>query len=237
MHVSILLGRRPAHPLARPWLAAVGACLLVVGLGPLASRVPDPVELVTMDRGWSQGLVGTVAFPHQDVEDGPVWTHCLERPGPAPVAVPGAGTSQVDGMVFHSVSVTGYSSRAEETDETPFLTAINTITAPGVVALSRDLLRTFTPGAPFDFGDRILISGVGVYQVEDTMHPRWSRRVDVWFPSTAEAVAWGRRDTYIARVNETTPIDPFEIPLALLTQPPIDLRHQSGLSTPNRILE
>ena len=35
-----------------------------------------------------------------------------------------------------------------ETDDTPFLTAMCTVTAPGVIALSRDLLRTFTPGAP-----------------------------------------------------------------------------------------
>jgi len=231
------LPSRTDRSLARPWLVALAVTAIVTGVGSLASRDPGAIELVPVDREWSREAVGQLNYPPQIDDDTPVWRCWLEAPDFAAYGPDRPVEAEESSMVFHSVSVTGYSSRLEETDSTPFLTAINTMTAPGVVALSRDLLRTFTPGAPFDFGDRILITGVGVYQVEDTMNPRWTRRVDVWFPSTEEAIAWGRRDTYLAVVDSKTPIEPFEIPLAALAQAPIDLRHHSGLSTPWRILQ
>ena len=92
-----------------------------------------------------------------------------------------------------SVTVTGYTSRAIETDDTPFITAANTRTRPGVIALSRDLLRRYTPDAPFRFGDIIHISGVGDFVVEDSMNSRWERRADIWFESLDAARAFGRR--------------------------------------------
>jgi hypothetical protein len=61
------------------------------------------------------------------------------------------------------VTVTGYSSTSDQTDTTPFITASNTRVRTGVIALSRDLLREFTPGAPFGYGDRVEIEGVGVF--------------------------------------------------------------------------
>src|SRR5262249_51130961 len=72
----------------------------------------------------------------------------------------------------------------------------------GVIALSQDLLREFTPGAPFGFHDRIEIPGLGVFEIEDTMHPRWAHRADVWFPSRDEAMSWGVRNRRIFRVGE-----------------------------------
>lgn len=95
------------------------------------------------------------------------------------------------------VIATGYSSSMWETDETPFVTAANTPTRFGIVALSRDLLRRYTPDAPFDFGDVVHISGLGDFVVEDSMNGRWRRRVDVWFPSRTAAVSFGRRDAII----------------------------------------
>lgn len=135
--------------------------------------------------------------------------------GPGDPAAPDVDASAEAGRDrsrFLRVDVTGYSSRVEETDADPFITAMCTLTAPGVVALSRDMLRTFTPDAPFDFGDKILIPGVGIYSVEDTMHPRWTRRVDIWFPSTAEAFAWGRRTAFIAEIEEETPVLAYRVP-------------------------
>jgi 3D (Asp-Asp-Asp) domain-containing protein len=96
-----------------------------------------------------------------------------------------------------SLTVTGYTSREQETDDTPFITAANTRTRPGVIALSRDLLRRYTPDAPFAFGDVIHISGVGDFIVEDSMHGRWERRADIWFESLDAARAFGRRTLVI----------------------------------------
>src|SRR5215831_7200857 len=87
------------------------------------------------------------------------------------------------GAMFHprsvfrvSITVTGYSSTPDETDASPFITAMNTSVHPGIIALSRDLLREYTPGAPFRFGDIVELEGVGVFTVEDTMNPRYAKR-------------------------------------------------------------
>ena len=49
------------------------------------------------------------------------------------------------------------------------------------MALSRDLISRW--GGPFDYGDYIVIEGTGkwdgVYQVRDTMNPKWVKRVDI----------------------------------------------------------
>jgi 3D (Asp-Asp-Asp) domain-containing protein len=99
------------------------------------------------------------------------------------------------------VTVTGYSSTHSQTDETPFTTASNTQVRHGIVALSRDLLREFTPGAPFRFGDMVEIKGAGVYKVEDTMALRHRKKADIWFSSTAAATRWGRRHMVLASLN------------------------------------
>jgi 3D (Asp-Asp-Asp) domain-containing protein len=92
-----------------------------------------------------------------------------------------------------TVSVSAYTSRECETDATPFITAANTSTRPGVVALSRDLLKRYTPGAPFDFGDVVHIAGMGEFVVEDSMASRWQHRADIWFESVDDAREFGRR--------------------------------------------
>ena len=103
-------------------------------------------------------------------------------------------------LEFHRVVVTGYSSEAEETDDSPFMTASMTTVRDGCIALSRDMLRTFTPGAPFDFGDYALIPGVGIFLVQDTMSPRWHGRADIWFADRGTAVSWGRRRVWLGRL-------------------------------------
>lgn len=96
-----------------------------------------------------------------------------------------------------SIEVTGYTSRSQETDDTPFTTAANTTTRPGVIALSRDLLKRYTPGAPFEFGDIVHVSGLGDFIVEDSMAHRWHHRADIWFGELAEAKEFGRHKVVI----------------------------------------
>jgi 3D (Asp-Asp-Asp) domain-containing protein len=111
------------------------------------------------------------------------------------------------------VTCTAYSSTIAQCDSTPFETATLKRPRRGYLALSRDLIATFTPGAPFDFGDRVEIIGLGVYQVEDTMNARWRLRADLWVPSTGEAISFGRRTVLLARLAER-PVD-----MALATNP------------------
>jgi 3D (Asp-Asp-Asp) domain-containing protein len=114
---------------------------------------------------------------------------------------PQSGPDYQDLAAFQ-VTVTGYSSSVQETDETPGLTATNTSVRQGVIALSQDMLREFTPGAPFSFHDTIEIPGLGRFQIEDTMHPRWVHRADVWFPTREDAMSWGVRSRRIYRLPE-----------------------------------
>lgn len=100
-----------------------------------------------------------------------------------------------------SITVTGYSSTPDQTDDSPFTTAMNTTVHPGVLALSRDLLREFTPGAPFRFGDIVELEGLGVFSVEDTMNPRYTKRADIWFQSREAATRWGNRTLHLSQLN------------------------------------
>ncbi|MFH1754558.1 MAG: hypothetical protein ABIA59_02535, partial [Candidatus Latescibacterota bacterium] len=113
-----------------------------------------------------------------------------------------------EGNVILKVLATGYSSSEMETDDTPFITAANTRTRQGVVALSRDLLKPYTPDAPFSFGDHIIISGLGEFIVEDSMNDRWQKRMDIWFPSRQEAFHFGKKNLYISKLTgHTEPLD------------------------------
>jgi 3D (Asp-Asp-Asp) domain-containing protein len=79
------------------------------------------------------------------------------------------------------VTATAYNSEPAQTDSTPFVTASGTRVRAGTLAVSRDLLE-------------LLPYGTKIYVVEDTMHPRWKRRVDFWMPSRAAAWRFGRRE-------------------------------------------
>lgn len=111
------------------------------------------------------------------------------------------------GKVYVRVLATGYSSSFAETDTTPFVTAANTPTRPGTLAVSRDLLRQYTPAAPFSFGDRVHVHGVGEFLVEDSMNARWLNRIDIWFPSQEEALRFGRREVVLSRTLGERPGD------------------------------
>ncbi len=65
----------------------------------------------------------------------------------------------------------------------PVGTAMGTKVRPGIVAVSRDLLKS-----GWKLGDKLFIEGMGVFSIEDTMNARWKNRIDV-------AVA-GKKDAY-----------------------------------------
>ena len=85
------------------------------------------------------------------------------------------------------VDVTMYQPVYPQTDKTPDITAdgtrirVHKASEYKFVALSRNLLKRW--GGPFDYGDFILIKNAGhkdgVYQVRDTMNPKWVNVVDI----------------------------------------------------------
>src|SRR3989339_403669 len=82
--------------------------------------------------------------------------------------------------------MTAYSSTPDQTDDSPFITANGTHVHDGTLACN------FLP-----FGTKVKIpdySGDKIYIVEDRMAKRFSHRMDLWFPSRAEAYQFGRRN-------------------------------------------
>ena len=91
---------------------------------------------------------------------------------------------ETEGM---NVTVTMYQPVSYQTDSTPNIladgTRIRTQSASDYkfIAVSRNLLKRW--GGWLDYGDFLLLQGTdskdGVYQVRDTMHPRWVNRIDI----------------------------------------------------------
>ena len=85
------------------------------------------------------------------------------------------------------VDVTMYQPVYPQTDKTPDITAdgtrirVHKASEYKFVALSRNLLKRW--GGPFDYGDFVLLKNAGhkdgVYQVRDTMNPKWVNVVDI----------------------------------------------------------
>ncbi|OGL72338.1 hypothetical protein A3F28_01480 [Candidatus Uhrbacteria bacterium RIFCSPHIGHO2_12_FULL_57_11] len=81
------------------------------------------------------------------------------------------------------VTVTAYSSTPDQTDSTPFITANGQHVRDGIIAAN------FLP-----FGTRVRfpeLYGDKVFTVEDRMHPRFSKRADIWMETRQEAVHFG----------------------------------------------
>ncbi len=89
--------------------------------------------------------------------------------------------------------VTAYSSSADETDSTPYLTASGTNTRDGVVASNVFPLGTQIR-IPELFGDK-------TFTVEDRMHERFSDRIDIWMPSKWRAIHFGKKQAEVEIVE------------------------------------
>ena len=91
---------------------------------------------------------------------------------------------KLEGM---EVTVTMYHPVSRQTDSTPNILAdgtrirVHKASEYKFIAVSRNLLKRH--GGFLDYGDFIVLKGTdgkdGVYQVRDTMHPRWVNRIDI----------------------------------------------------------
>jgi 3D (Asp-Asp-Asp) domain-containing protein len=57
----------------------------------------------------------------------------------------------------------------------------------GMIALSRDLERNLN----MEFGDRVLLHGMGVFEFQDRMAPRWNKKVDIYLSNQCKARNFG----------------------------------------------
>lgn len=90
---------------------------------------------------------------------------------------------EAEAISSRKVWVTAYTSTPEETDDTPFITAMGTTVRDGIIATNL-----------LPFGTRVKIPrlfGNKVFTVEDRMHPRKKNFVDVWMDSKQDAREFG----------------------------------------------
>ena len=100
---------------------------------------------------------------------------------PAPFAPPEtAPTVDASGPRTLTVTSTGYALRGR--------TATGIPTGPGVVAVDPSVIP---------LGTRLTIPGYGAGVAADTGGAVQGNTIDVWFPTTAQALAWGRRTVTI----------------------------------------
>ena len=85
--------------------------------------------------------------------------------------------------VRENVIVTAYSSTPDQTDSSPFITAMGSTVRDGIVACNFLKFGTKVK-LPEMYGDKVFV-------VEDRMAKRNSHKVDVWMPSREQALKFG----------------------------------------------
>lgn len=90
---------------------------------------------------------------------------------------------------WHTVKVSAYTPTVGQTDNNPHITATGARVRSGIVALSRNLLRSF----PYHSYVEIRCGNYfwKTYRVEDTMARSQYNKVDIFMWSYSEAIKWG----------------------------------------------
>ena len=57
----------------------------------------------------------------------------------------------------------------------------------GMIALSRDLERNLN----MEFGDRVLLHGMGIFEFQDRMASRWTKKADIYLSNQGKAINFG----------------------------------------------
>jgi 3D (Asp-Asp-Asp) domain-containing protein len=111
------------------------------------------------------------------------------------------GCSAEPEPMYMTVQASAYNSLPEQTNDQPNIAAWGDELRPGMkaIAVSRDLLRE-----GLTRGTEVRIEGLkGCYRVLDKMHPRWTRKIDIYMGEDLDAaLEWGVREVRISWVPE-----------------------------------
>lgn len=91
-------------------------------------------------------------------------------------------------VLSKQVTVTSYTSRPEETDSTPYITACNTPVIVGGAAVSRDLFN-LVGGC----GKKVVLVGYGSLTINDKLNSRYKNAIDIWSGDLKAARLHGRQ--------------------------------------------
>jgi 3D (Asp-Asp-Asp) domain-containing protein len=87
------------------------------------------------------------------------------------------------------VTVTAYHPGVYAKGSPKGMTASGQRVAEGMLAVSRDVERNLN----LDFGDRVLLHGLGVFEFQDRMHSRCKKKADVFMTCKKKALRFGVR--------------------------------------------
>jgi len=96
------------------------------------------------------------------------------------------------------VTVTAYHPGVYAKGSPQGVTASGQRVAEGMIAVSRDVER----GLNLDFGDRLLLHGLGVFEFQDRMASRCRHKVDIFMKTYSKARRFGVR-RYVVLVKMT----------------------------------
>jgi len=88
-----------------------------------------------------------------------------------------------------NATITAYSARVGETDDSPEITASLNTVREGDIAVSRDL---FLDG--WCFGKRVYIYQYGVFTIADLMNKRYQKSIDIFMWNTNKAKSFGKKE-------------------------------------------
>ena len=95
---------------------------------------------------------------------------------------------RINDISIVSVDATAYNSLPGQTDDNPNETACGNYPRIGRIAVSQDL---FYSG--WTCGKWVAIQGLGLFQIDDVMHKRKTKQIDIFKYSLQEAIAFGLR--------------------------------------------
>ena len=154
----------------RNWIAAVVILAILI-------YIPFINHYVTKDKAEQTKIIETESISKQTI-----------RTEIAMKLVMPSFNSEIP-MFRKDVTVTAYTSRCRETDDSPYYTSKNKPVVRGGIALSRDLLEEI------GYGKEVILEGYGVFTVNDTMNKRFKNSVDIWMGDLKAARLHGRQTT------------------------------------------
>ncbi len=159
----------------------------------IASSLPASAQASLFDTdsisSWLKGKIAPIAWAEKLEDKAGDELVTIRGIALMPARQPLIGITRV-----YETFVTAYSSSADETDSTPFITASGEHVRDGIVAANFLPLGTKVK-IPEYFGDKIFV-------VKDRMARRHAEKVDVWFPSKDLAKAFGIRKLQVQVIQE-----------------------------------
>ena len=87
------------------------------------------------------------------------------------------------------VTVTAYHPGVTAPGSPKGITASGQRVSEGMLAVSRDVEKTLN----LDFGDQVMLHGLGVFEFQDRMHARCQKKVDIFMKTKKKAIRFGVR--------------------------------------------